>query len=63
MALRFVLPEKFGFDAGDSHPLHLLLECFNSVDGSTRPVFHDELVPAGMQQWTGRESNRARVKR
>ncbi len=39
MALRFVLPEKFSFDPGDSHPLHLRLECFNSVDGSTRLVF------------------------
>jgi hypothetical protein len=39
MALRFVLPERFSFDPGDSHPLHLRLECFNSVDGSTRLVF------------------------
>ncbi len=39
MALRFILPEKFGFDPGDSHPLRLRLECFNSVEGSTRLVF------------------------
>ena len=39
MALRFVLPKEFGFDPGDRHPLHLRLECFNSVDGSTRLVF------------------------
>jgi Domain of unknown function (DUF932) len=39
MALRFVLPERFSFDPGDSHRLHLRLECFNSVDGSTRLVF------------------------
>lgn len=39
MALRFVLPERFSFDPGDSYPLHLRLECFNSVDGSTRLVF------------------------
>ena len=38
MALRFVLPKKFGFDPGDGHPLHLRLECFNSVDGSSRLV-------------------------
>jgi hypothetical protein len=38
MALRFVLPRKFGFDPGDGHPLHLRLECFNSVDGSSRLV-------------------------
>ena len=39
MALRFVLPEAFSFDPGDSHPLRLRLECFNSVDGSTRLSF------------------------
>jgi hypothetical protein len=39
MALRLVLPEEFGFDPGDSHPLRLRLECFNSVDGSTRLDF------------------------
>jgi len=38
MALRFVLPRQFGFDLGDGHPLHLRLECFNSVDGSSRLV-------------------------
>jgi Domain of unknown function (DUF932) len=39
MALRFLLPERFSFDPGDRHPLHLRLECFNSVEGSTRLVF------------------------
>jgi hypothetical protein len=38
MALRFLFPERFGFDPGDSHPLRLRLECFNSVDGSSRLV-------------------------
>lgn len=36
MALSLYLPEKFAFDPGDGHPLDLRLECFNSVDGSTR---------------------------
>jgi Domain of unknown function (DUF932) len=39
MALRFLLPERFSFDPGDRHPLRLRLECFNSVEGSTRLVF------------------------
>jgi hypothetical protein len=39
MALRFVLPAEFGFNPGDGHPIHLRLECFNSVDGSTRLHF------------------------
>lgn len=36
MALSLYLPKKFAFDPGDGHPLDLRLECFNSVDGSTR---------------------------
>jgi hypothetical protein len=36
MALSLYLPDKFSFDPGDGHPLALRLECFNSVDGSTR---------------------------
>ena len=36
MALSLYLPEKFSFDPGDDHPLAMRLECFNSVDGSTR---------------------------
>ncbi|MDD2389292.1 MAG: DUF932 domain-containing protein [Desulfobacterales bacterium] len=36
MALSLYLPEKFSFDPGDNHPLSMRLECFNSVDGSTR---------------------------
>jgi len=36
MALSLYLPDKFSFDPGDGHPLVLRLECFNSVDGSTR---------------------------
>jgi hypothetical protein len=34
--LSLYLPEKFIFDPGDGHPMALRLECFNSVDGSTR---------------------------
>lgn len=36
MAFSLYLPEKYSFDPGDGHPLDLRLECFNSVDGSTR---------------------------
>ncbi len=36
MALSLYLPEKYSFDPGDGHSLALRLECFNSVDGSTR---------------------------
>lgn len=36
MALSLYLPEKFSFDPGDKHPMAMRLECFNSVDGSTR---------------------------
>ncbi len=36
MALSLYLPERYQFDPGDSHPMALRLECFNSVDGSTR---------------------------
>lgn len=36
MALQIVLPEQYWFDPGDRHPLALRLECFNSVEGSTR---------------------------
>jgi hypothetical protein len=36
MALSLYLPEKHSFDPGDGHRLALRLECFNSVDGSTR---------------------------
>lgn len=36
MALSLYLPDNFSFDPGDGHPLALRLECFNSVDGSTR---------------------------
>ena len=36
MALSLYLPENFSFDPGDSHPMAMRLECFNSVDGSTR---------------------------
>jgi hypothetical protein len=36
MALSLYLPEEYSFDPGDGHPLALRLECFNSVDGSTR---------------------------
>jgi len=36
MALSLYLPKKYSFDPGDGHPLDMRLECFNSVDGSTR---------------------------
>lgn len=36
MRLGFTLPENYNFDPGDSHPMALRLECFNSVDGSSR---------------------------
>ena len=36
MELSPYLPNKFSFDPGDKNPLALRLECFNSVDGSTR---------------------------
>ena len=36
MALSLYFPDEFSFDSGDGHPLSLRLECFNSVDGSTR---------------------------
>lgn len=36
MALSLYLPDKYSFDPGDGHPMALRLECFNSVDGSTR---------------------------
>jgi len=36
MALSLYLPDNFSFDPGDGHPMAMRLECFNSVDGSTR---------------------------
>lgn len=36
MRLGFILPAEYEFDPGDGHSLALRLECFNSVDGSTR---------------------------
>jgi hypothetical protein len=36
MALSLYLPDRFSFDPGDNHPMAMRLECFNSVDGSTR---------------------------
>ncbi|OQX20059.1 MAG: hypothetical protein BWK76_02565 [Desulfobulbaceae bacterium A2] len=36
MALSLYLPKRFNFDPGDSKPMAMRLECFNSVDGSTR---------------------------
>ena len=36
MALSLSLPDKYKFDPGDGHPMALRLECFNSVDGSSR---------------------------
>ncbi|MFH2122527.1 MAG: DUF932 domain-containing protein [Pseudomonadota bacterium] len=36
MALSLYLPKEFSFDPGDSHSMSMRLECFNSVDGSTR---------------------------
>lgn len=36
MALSLYLPDEYRFDPGDGDPMALRLECFNSVDGSTR---------------------------
>lgn len=36
MALSLYLPNKYAFDPGDGHAMALRLECWNSVDGSTR---------------------------
>lgn len=36
MALSMFLPEVYSFDPGDGNKLALRLECFNSVEGSTR---------------------------
>jgi hypothetical protein len=36
MALSLSLPDKYSFDPGDGYPMALRLECFNSVDGSSR---------------------------
>lgn len=36
MALSLYLPEKYTFDPGDGNKMAMRLECFNSVDGSTR---------------------------
>ena len=36
MALSLCLPEEYGFKPDDGHAMALRLECFNSVDGSTR---------------------------
>jgi len=36
MELSLYLPWEYSFDPGDGNPLAMRLECFNSVDGSTR---------------------------
>jgi len=36
MALSLYLPDRFSFDPGDGHLMAMRLECFNSVDASTR---------------------------
>jgi len=36
MALSLYLPDKYSIDPGDGKPMALRLECFNSVDGSSR---------------------------
>jgi len=36
MALGLQLPDKYGLDLGDRDRMDLRLQCFNSVDGSTR---------------------------
>lgn len=38
MNLRIYFPDKYDFNPGDDNPLALRLECFNSVDGSSRLV-------------------------
>jgi hypothetical protein len=36
MHLSIYLPHLYDFDPGDGHPIAMRLECFNSVEGSTR---------------------------
>jgi hypothetical protein len=36
MALTLTLPDRYTFDPGDGHKIETRLECFNSVDGTTR---------------------------
>ena len=36
MHFSIYLPQKYDFDPGDGHPMAMRLECFNSVEGSTR---------------------------
>lgn len=36
MRLSLYMPERFNFDPGDGNPMAMRLECFNSVEGSTR---------------------------
>ncbi len=36
MGLSLYLPDQYSFDPGDENPMTMRLECFNSVDGSTR---------------------------
>lgn len=36
MHLSIYLPHLYDFDPGDGHPMAMRLECFNSVEGSTR---------------------------
>jgi hypothetical protein len=36
MALTLTLPDRYTFDPGDGHRIEARLECFNSVDGTTR---------------------------
>jgi len=36
MALSLYLPKKYSYTPADDHPMDLRLECWNSVDGSTR---------------------------
>src|SRR2546425_478571 len=36
MLLRLQLSDEYGLDPGDDNPMGLRLQCFNSVDGSTR---------------------------
>ncbi len=36
MTLRIIFPPQYVFDPGDGHPVALRLECYNSVEGSTR---------------------------
>ena len=44
MIFRIYLPDQYSFTDADGQTLDLRLECFNSVDGSSRVVIFDRLA-------------------